>query len=242
MSLLGFLNNYAPGDVISSAKLNAEFNQILWALGYFNNNNLTSDIQIVLSTLDNVNAPLTLDSLVQSDYLELNTNTLFKFSGQLILGANGIVGIVVNTSVQKCINLNADLLQGKNASDLEQKFYTVEQFSTFWTATDLAGGGLINKPKFVCPAAGAIITKLKGRTPDTASADASTIITVYKNGISIGTISIAGNTQAVQTNDIADNTLVAGDEIFFNVTTYTGTTKHKNVTAAIHFKKKLVSG
>lgn len=235
MSLLNFLHTYIEGGLIKSSDWDDEFNQILATFGY--TGILNPNKQIIISCNDNSNPVLLLDNLTTGDILQLTdvvNTSLFKNNGQILIGVNGIVGFIINSSV-KCPNLNADLLDGKHSTDLETKLNSFQFYRVFYNQFDLSNNFL--QPSFVVGKGGCLITKLKAQQPEVASADASSIFTVKKNGNSIGTISIAGNTQALQTNDIGDVSCVENDIITIERTTYSGTTKHFNITVGFNYKK-----
>lgn len=240
MALLDFLHSYEAGQIIDSSDWNDELNQILFALGY-NVSNLNTFNFIFSGQTTDANTPiLLLDNLSSGDILQLSNGTiqsLIKNNGQLVLGANGIIGLVVASSF-KCPNLNADKLDSKDSTELETRLYSYNTYQVVFDSLEL--GGSVFRNAFIAKG-GEVIIKLKGCQEVTASANAQTIITVYKNGVSIGTITINGNSQAVVTNDIVDNLLALNDIITFQATTYTGTTKHNFVTAAIHFKNKYLN-
>lgn len=235
MALIGILHTYSSGGLLKSSDWNSELDQILAVLGYGGIAN--PNAQISISGQIDDDSILKLDNKSTGDILQLTNATitsLFKNNGQIVIGANGTLAFIISSAV-KCPNLNVDLLDSKNASDLETKLNAFEQFSVFYTAFDASNN--LDQEVFVVGEKGILITKLKIQQQEVASADANTTITVSKNGVSIGTISLAGNTNAVVTNDIADIACVEGDIISFSVTTYTGTTKHANITAAIHYKQ-----
>lgn len=237
MSLLSFLHSYEAGDVIDSSDWNDELNQILYALGYGITNTETFNFIISGATDESTNPIVKLNNSSTGDLLQISNGTIqsiIKNNGQLVLGANGIVGLVV-ASVIKCINLNADKLNGKDSTELETRLYSYGTFQVLFYDLDLLGA--VDKGAYIAKG-GEVITKLKGCQEGVASANAVTVITVNKNGSSIGTITINGNSTAVVSNDIADVPLVENDVITFTTTTYTGTTKHNWVTASVHFKNK----
>lgn len=239
MSFLGFLHNYGEGALIKSSDWNDELNQLVAALGSAQIANpnvefLFKDLNVGID-----NPVLKLENLSTGNILELlnNNATLSSFirnNGQIDLGANGIVGLIVASST-KCPNLNADLLNGKHSTDLETKIYSMHSFSSYWQSNIIENG---DYRCYIPQVSGQIITKIKAQQQGVASADASTVITVTVNGLTIGTVSIAGNTTAVQSNDIADVPLNANDVVSFLMTTYSGGTKHTYITASIHYKNK----
>lgn len=237
MSLLSFLHSYEAGDTIDSSDWNDELNQILYAFGYGISNASTFNFIINGATNEDNNPIVKLNNSSSGDLLQLSNGTiqsLIKNNGQLVLGANGVIGLVVNSTV-KCTNLNADKLNGKDSTELENRIYGFTTFQVLFYDLDLLG--VVDKGAYIAKG-GEVITKLKGCQEGVSSANAVTVITVNKNGSSIGTITINGNSTSVISNDITDVPLVENDVITFTTTTYTGTTKHNWITATIHFRNK----
>lgn len=237
MAHLGFLHDYDSGALLVSSNWNDEINQILYALGYEIVNADTFGIMLSGSSDDVNDAILRLNNLLAGNLLELGNGTLSSLltaNGQLQLGASAIVGLQV-ASIVMCTNLNADQLNSLDSTAFELDLYGIQGFFKFFTAPVV---GVDNESWLVPLNSSAIITKFKAKQEGVASADASTIFTIKKNGSSLGTISIAGNTTAVQTNDIADVPLTSGDILTVEPTTYSGTTKHTNITVGFHYKQR----
>lgn len=236
MSFLGLLHSYEAGGVIDSSDWNDELNQLLALLG----SAVVANPNVAISIKDQIDGGdsiLKLDNQLTGNIFELTNGTITSIltnTGQLQLGANGVVGLIISSD-EFIQNLNADFLDGKTSADLETKLFSFQSFSVFSNSVDLLA--FAEKERFIANS-DCIITKLKIKQEGVATADADTEFDIRKNGLSIGTIAISGNTTAVQTNDIGDVNLTTGDVISFIQTVYDGTTKHVNVTVAIHFKNK----
>lgn len=233
---LGFLHDYTEGGLIDSSDWNDELNQILAVLGsaIVANPNKEISLQDLTSGVDN--PVLKLENLLTGNLLELinaagTASSFIRNNGQIDLGANAVVGLIVASAV-KCPNLNADLLDGNHSTAFETKLYSAHSFTAFWP------NNFGDDFKVFIPKEAIIITKLKLQQQGVASADAQTIISFRRNGINLGTVTINGNTTAVQTNDIGDVNCSENDILDFTLSTYNGGTKHTNITASIEYKNK----
>lgn len=237
MSLVGQLHTYLDGGLIDSSDWDDELNQLLSALGALIN---AGPYNVVITGQTNDSA---------TPIIKVNKNTagtIVLFSNEsglvsLYFSVNGVIttdALFSVLSTIKCPNLNADLLGGQHAAALQTALYAFNVYPVFYAGSEAASNP--DKPTY-CVSNDLTITKLKLKQEGVASADASTVVTFYKNGVSIGTVSVAGNVAAVQTNDIVDVTCVSGDKLTTSVTTYAGTTKHTNITAEFHFKQKFVN-
>lgn len=234
MSLFAQLHDYSDGGLIDSSDWNDELNQLINTL----NGQVVTKRIIISGQTDGINDAILLCknnstgdllSVGVSDFRVLNSGVLRNmFDGS-------VVELVVSSSI-KCPNLNADLLDGVSSAGIQQAKFVYETYSAFYVAGTAATNP--DNANFFTSNTECIVTKLKAQQRGVASADASTIITFLRNGVSIGTVTISGNSTAVVTNDIADLPLSLNDVLSISVTTYSGTTKHTDITASVHFKRK----
>lgn len=234
MSILGQLNTYNDGDVISSSEWNAELDQILQVLS----SNISAVELLINGNTNETNDPiLKLINTGSASYIIFGNGTgsslAIANNGQLITTFEPIVH-----SILRCVNLNADQLQSVDPSALQQALFAFDQYSVFYVGSEAVTNP--DKASYLVKH-NLTITKLKLKQEGVATADADTTIDFLRNGVSIGTVSIAGNVTAVQTNDIGDVDCVAGDILTTNVTVHDGTTKHVNITATFHFKQKFIN-
>lgn len=243
MGFLGFQHDYIEGALLKSSDWDDELNRIVALLGSAIIATPNAEVLLKDFTTGVNNPVLKLENLLTGNILEfINNNatasSFIRNNGQLDLGANGVVGLIIASNL-KCPNLNADLLNSLHSTDLETKIYSMHSFQVFWDANDLLNG---EQEIFIPTTNGSIITKLKAQQQGVASADATTTIEVRKNGVSIGTITINGNSNAVVTNDIGDVTIGSTggnpDVISFHLTAYAGGTKHTAITSGFHYKNK----
>lgn len=240
MALLIQIHDYADGGIINSTHWNAELDQLIDAL-----NGTDTDKRIIISgQSDGVNEPTLLcrnnstGNLLFVSGLILDTRIVN--SGVIRNSGDGAsVEFVVSSDI-KCSNLNAEFLGDLDSSQLQQRKYAFETYQVFYKDNDASTNP--DRVSYLSGATEGIITKLKAQQRGVASADASTIIDFLKNGVSVGTVTISGNTTAVQTNDIADTPINLLDILTISVTTYAGGTKHTDITAAFHFKRKFIQG
>lgn len=241
MSLLSRLHEYLEGGSITASDFNDEFNQILVTLGDVISGVAASRILITGFTDDENDAILEIKSPTNGQPLFIDTTANIALDGTLIISTGVLQIDSISTefevlSQEKCINLNADLLNSLEATDLQLALYGFVDHRVFYS--DNTASANPDKPSFIVTDNGGKITKLKAKQDGVASANASTVLSFKKNGVEIGTTTITGNSTAVVTNDIADVVLEEDDLLTVSVTTYTGTTKHTDITAMFHIKKK----
>lgn len=252
MGILSKLHDYVDGGVLSSSDWNDELNQII--------NTLRGTLDTAIITIQGqttaANDPILLlksnggGNLLFVDFFDfggapLNGLRLLN-SGVLHYVADSGLPIFIVSSSLLCINLNADLLDGQSSADLQTALYAYQVHSVFWNDADAATAP--DRVAWCSTSSGTVgfITKLKAQQQGVASADAQTVLTFRLNGVSVGTVTINGNSVAVVINDIADVPLddsITGQlasRIEIAVTSYTGTTKHTDITASITLKMKFV--
>lgn len=240
MSLLARLHSYLDGQTILSQSFDDEFNQLVVSFGSVIAG--VSPSRIIINGLTDAENDGILETRVATGGIPLaiytaSLTTFINTNGQLKFGTPGDGEIIVASRI-KCPNLNADSLgiTGQDSTTLQIALYSFT--SHYVNYPDNTASTNPKKSTWICPVGGGKITKLKLKQDGVASADANTTITFLKNGVSIGTVSIAGNVTAVQINDIVDVDILEDDLLTTSVTTYTGTTKHTDITAQFDIKKK----
>lgn len=238
MAFPGKQHTYNDNDILDSSDWDDEINVLAQVFGYEENpNNYTilingfSDIEPVLKVFNDEDSNKILNIPDLSALLDT-----YIIEGQLVSGADNIAPFVVN-SRELCRNLNAGFLNGRAHTDFEKNLFI------FDCHTILYEGSIANsnpdRNHWICGEGGGFITKLKAKQELAgASADASTVVDFLKNGVSIGTITLANNPTTVYTNNIADVTLEENDVLSFRINSYVGSIRHENITAAFHIKKK----
>lgn len=241
MALITRLHEYVDGGQISPSDFNDEFNQLVVALG-----DTIVDVDVpriyINGFSDGINdAVLEIKVPTNGQPLFIDTTANIALDGTLIISTGVLQIDAISTefevvSQEKCINLNADFLNNTEASALQLALYGFVDHRVFYP--DNTASTNPDKSGIVITDNGGKVTKLKAKQEGVVSANASTVLSFKNNGVEIGTATITGNSTAVVTNDISDVVLIENDILTVSVTTYSGTTKHTDITAMFHIKKK----
>lgn len=252
MSTLARLNDFAPGALIISGDLDAEFNQLVNAL-----NGTSTNKNLVVKVADSSNPPLALDQtssgLIQEWRQNGTTKSKINNNGQFeSLITTGTSPLVV-ASTTKVSNLNADLIDGIDGANLAQLSTHRSAFSVSWVylTPPAATETVPSTGAYVVPNGGVeSINRIRISFYGGSHTSGGVLtFTIKRYSFSGGALTDIGTVTLDNTNNTVNNvynttlgvevSLSDGDQIFLLLTTRSGTITEQTVTVSISGKKFL---
>jgi hypothetical protein len=245
MPLLARQNNFVNGTTADADQVDADFNNLVNAL-----NGTTTNTGVLIRSNDTNFATLRCDTLSTNNAFEAAVSGILKVSvnnsGQIISAVAGGTAPISVTSTTVCPNLNADLIDGIDGSNLAKldTHKAAWSFGWFYPTPPAAVEGTQSVHDFSVPA-GNSITAAELRIIRTGGSHTGATVltfTIFRRdstgGIlaDLGTISLNdtnASSGVTYTNNITDVPLNSGDRLSVILTTRTGSPTESQITVIV---------